>query len=311
MKTLGGLLLLGIFAIDSAWAQAPFDIQIHSGMGTQTGTLQWSIAGDASGKTGPNVLSELTYRNVSYSVFEASGEVRFNEGWLSDSTLFLEYRKGQANDGQAQDSDYNGNNRTQEYSRSTSSTNNSSMDALTIGVGYRFYLSDHTSLQPMAAFTQNHQTMLMTDGTQVVDTYNPTNIGAFRNPLDSRYATSWTGGWAGLQWHYETPTQRFGLSVKEYAMDYHAEANWNLRKDFAHPKSFEQWSYGNGTGIDLSYQYLVSENFSLWANWFKQSWKANPGRDRVYFADGTTSDSHLNGATWDSTGVSLGLLLRI
>ena len=311
MKYLFGCALLGLFAIESAQAQAPFDIQIHSGMGTQTGTLQWSVAADPSGNQGPNVLSELTYRDVNFSVFEGSGEVRFNQGLLANGTLFMRYQKGQAIDGQAQDSDYNGNNRTGEYSRSLSSTDHSTLDALDIGIGYRFHLTPHTLLQPMVAYTHSRQTLVMTDGQQVVDAYNPNNLGAFRSTLDSSYAAEWTGAWAGAQWGYETRSQRFSLTLKEYLMDYHAEADWNLRQDFAHPKSFEHWSTGNGTGVDIAYQYLVSDNFSLWANWYKQSWSTDSGRDRVFFADGSTADSHLNGVSWDASGFGMGLLFRI
>lgn len=303
--------LLTAGSISSAFAQAPFDLSIQSGMGNQTGNLQWSIADDPSGQSGPNVLSELTYRDVQFSVFHASGEVRFNQGRLRDSLLFLDYQTGQANGGEVQDSDFNGNNRSQEYSRSLSSAEESSLNGFTLGTGRRFRISQHNVLTPMAAFTRQQQEMVMTQGKQIVDAYNPSNLGAFRGTLNSSYATEWTGAWAGVQWSFETRDHQLALSVKNFWLDYYAAADWNLRSDFAHPKSFEHQAAGTGTGIDLSYQYQFSQNFSLRMNWFQQNWETETGQDTVFFANGTTGGSQLNGVSWESSGFSMGLLLAI
>ena len=290
-------------------APAPFDITIHTGMGTDTSTLQWSIASDPSGKTGPNVLSELTYRDVRFSVFNASAAIEFNQGWLRGNTVFMDYRAGQATDGEVQDSDYNGNNRTQEYSRSLSAADESTMGSLEIGVGHAFHLTQHTRLMPMVAYAHHHQEMVMTDGLQTIDTYNPANLGEFRGALNSSYSTEWSGAWAGLNWEYASRYHRLALGFKHYWMDYHAEADWNLRADFAHPKSFEHWATGTGTGIDISYDYHFSDSFSLNLSWFQQDWETGIGEDKVYFADGDTGGSQLNAVTWKSTGYAMGLQL--
>ncbi|HEX4937825.1 MAG TPA: hypothetical protein VFX11_04065 [Candidatus Kapabacteria bacterium] len=294
-----------------ALAQAPFDLKVHSGMGNETGNLQWSIADDPTGATGPNVLSELTYRDLQFSVFHASGELAFNHGALRNTVLFLDYQTGQATDGEVQDSDYNGNNRTREYSRSLSSAEESSLDGFTVGLGYRFRINQYNALTPMAAYTRQNQDLVMTQGQQVVDAYNPNNLGAFRGTLNSTYLTDWTGAWAGVRWNLETRAHTLALTLKNFWMDYHAEADWNLRNDFAHPKSFEHWATGGGTGVDLSYQYRLSNNFSLRADWYQQNWETGTGQDTVYFANGTTGGSQLNEVSWESTGFSMGIQLEI
>lgn len=302
---------LSAVAISPALAQAPFDLRVSSGVGNQTSNLQWSIADDPTGQTGPDVLSELTYRDLQFSVFHAAGELNINHGRLRNTLLFLDYQTGQADDGEVQDSDYDGNGRSQEYSRSLSSAEESSLDGFTAGVGYRFAINTYNSLTPLAAFTRQSQDLIMTQGRQVVDTYNPRNLGAFRGTLNSSYLTEWTGGWAGLRWNLETRDHILALTFKNFWLDYHAEADWNLRNDFAHPKSFEHWAAGTGTGFDLSYQYRFSRYFSMRADLYQQRWETGTGQDTVYFADGTSGGSQLNEVSWDSTGFSMGLQLEM
>ena len=304
-------LLVAGFAEAQTFYQAPpaFDITIHTGMGTDVGSMQWSIAADPSGETGPNVLSELSYRDVKFSVFNASASVDIHRGWLRNSTLFMDYRAGQATSGEVQDSDYDGNNRTQEYSRSLSSAEDSSLGSLEIGISRAFQITEHTRLAPAVAYAHHYQNMVMTDGQQTIDLYNPANLGAFRGALNSSYSAEWNGAWAGVNWLYITRSHRLTLGYKQYWMDYHAEADWNLRSDFAHPKSFEHWAVGYGAGLDIQYEYQFSTNFSLSLSWFQNDWKTDPGEDRVYFADGTTGGSQLNEVTWKSTGYNMGLQL--
>jgi hypothetical protein len=305
------VVLAGFSLPQIASAYTPFDIRIHTGMGNHAGTLQWSIASDPQGQQGPNVLSELTFKDVEFSLFEASGIVNVHQGLLRDSTLFIQYQTGQATGGNVLDSDYDGNNRTGEYSRSRSSAEESTLNALNIGMGYRYPISRHNLLTPVVAFTRHQQKMVMTSGKQLVDTRNPANVGDFSGQLNSSYSATWTGVWVGAQWAFETPQHQLALTLKNYWMAYSAEADWNLRSDFAHPKSFEHTAVGTGFGIDLSYQYQFSRHFSLRMNWQQQDWSTSTGKDKVFFADGTTGSTQLNGVTWEAAGFSMGLLLRI
>lgn len=290
-------------------APAPFDLSIQTGMGSDTGSLQWSIAADPSGETGPDVLSELSYRDVKFSVFNASADLRIHRGILAGSNLFMTYRAGQATSGEVQDSDYSGNNRTQEYSRSLSSAEDSTLGSIEFGIGHTFYPTPSTRFVPAVAWARHYQNMTMTDGRQTVDTHNPSNLGAFRGTLNSSYETEWTGAWAGFNWEYVTRQHRLSLGVKQYWLDYHAVADWNLRSDFAHPKSFEHWAVGGGTGFDVRYQYHFSNSFSVTMAWYQLDWSTGTGEDKVYFANGTTGGSQLNEVTWESTGYNMGLQL--
>lgn len=306
------LLAIALSAQAYPWvpaATAPFDLSIHTGMGTDTSTLQWSIAADPAGRTGPNVLSELTYRDVTFDVFNASAKLRIHRGWLQGSTVFMDYRNGQGSGGEVQDSDYNGNNRTEEYSRSLSSAKDSTMGSLEVGIAHPVQMTANTWLVPAVAYARHQQNMVMTDGEQTIDIYNPNNLGAFRGTLNSTYESEWSGAWAGMNWEYRTRYHQLALGYKHYWMDYHAEADWNLRSDFAHPKSFEHWAVGSGSKFDVSYSLHFSPTFSVNLSWYLLDWSTGTGEDKVYFANGTTGGSQLNEVTLESTGYNMGLQL--
>lgn len=288
-------------------AMAPFDVEIQTGMGNTQGTLVWNIAG---GDGGPNVLSELTYEDVKFVEYSGSANIHINQGILRNYTVFMSYSSGLAVDGSVQDSDYDGDDRSQEYSRSRSSAEGSSMRDFNFGVSYPFQITHFQQVRPMVAYTYKEQNMVMTDGVQVLDTNNPLNVGPFRNTLNSNYDTQWKGAWLGLEWGLHTQRHDLQVSVKHFWLDYYAVADWNLRSDFAHPKSFEQWAVGTGTGLSLYYGYSLSDTFSFWLNWTQQSWSTDPGQDIVYFADGTNGRTRLNEVSWESSGLSTGLILK-
>lgn len=288
-------------------ALTPFDVNVHTGMGNSQGTLIWNIAG---GTNGPDVLSELTYKDVKFVEYYGNADIQFNQGALKNYRIFMSYRSGVAIDGTVLDSDYDGDNRSQEYSRSESSAEDSTLRELNVGISHQYKLSQYQILRPAIAYINKQQNMAMTDGVQVVDTNNPLNVGSFRNALNSHYHAQWQGMWMGLEWGLQTPNHELSVSAKYYWLDYSAEANWNLRSDFAHPKSFEQWATGAGTGLSLFYGYTLSKTFSFWLNWTQESWSTDPGQDKVYFADGSVGGTQLNEVSWESSGISTGLVMK-
>jgi hypothetical protein len=80
--------------------------------------LDWNIAGNSAGSN-PNVLSELTWEEL--EIYQITGGVRLsiNDGFYVRGSLGYGWILSGAN----QDSDFLGDDRTQEYSR----TNNSAM----------------------------------------------------------------------------------------------------------------------------------------------------------------------------------------
>lgn len=290
------------------WEQDPLEFEARAGIGFYKGDLKWSIASDITGTATPNILSELTYADIEYETFETQGTLRFNRGFLSGVQLQGLYQVGEASSGTNQDSDYDGDNRTDEYSRSYSDADGSEITRFDLVFGYRIRLGDNWTLIPKLAYTYNEQLMKMTNGVQVLDTRaHALSLGPFAGNLNSSYTAEWEGIWLGGSLEWRVPKHRISLELQGHWHDYYAEANWNLREDFAHPVSFAHWSEATGFRWTLHYQFYFHQRFSAWVQATAEDFEADPGRDVVYFADGTKGATRLNGVTWDSSGYAMGI----
>ena len=95
----------------------PLETDFTLSAGYRVDDLDWSIAGNINGNN-PNVLSELTWDDVeSYQV-----KLQGNFVWPNIIALKGYVNYGWIFDGDNQDSDYLGDNRTLEFSRSNNST---------------------------------------------------------------------------------------------------------------------------------------------------------------------------------------------
>ena len=117
------------------WIAATLDLSA----GYRTDTLNWHIAGNLQG-TDPNVLSELTWSDLKiYQLKLANRTVIKNRVYLQGHLDF-----GAVISGDNQDSDYYGDNRTQEISRSLNGVDGNNVWDASIGAGPRFTFFDAT-----------------------------------------------------------------------------------------------------------------------------------------------------------------------
>ena len=280
--------------------------------GYRVDDLNWNIAGFSpiSGDY-VNVLSELTWEDL--EIFQ----LRFGL-----STVILQAFKikgalayGIIFDGQVQDSDYDGDNRTLEFSRSNNSAEQGETLDASIGFGYVFsFLSDKISLTPLIGYSYHVQYITMTDGFQTLETPGLTPpLGPFSG-LDSTYDARWQGIWLGVDAAFRihrkdrvSPAHEFILGGEYHDADYYGKANWNLRGDLAHPKSFEHKADGQGYVLSGEYRYYFNRRWSINLNGNYQKWETDPGLHRVFFADGTFGETRLNEVNWESYAVMLGV----
>jgi hypothetical protein len=92
--------------------------------------------------------------------------------------------------------------------------------------------------------------------------------------------------------------------------DFDAEADWNLRDDFAHPKSFKHDTDGNGYVIGAGFNFVLHQHWALNFNFDYQDWSTDDGTIKFFLADGTTHKQQLNEVNWTSYALSLGLSVR-
>jgi hypothetical protein len=281
--------------------------------GYRNDDLDWNIAGDISGNN-PNILSELTWSDLEILQLE------FGLARIFPNRLVLkgEIAYGIIFDGENQDSDYFGDNRTGEFSRSNNSADDGHTSDGSIGLGYYIpIVSDTVMVIPLIGYSFHLQNLEITDGVQTIATPPITpDLGPFPG-LNSSYDAIWYGPWVGLELNARiykrdgtSLAHEFLFGTEYHWADYDAEANWNLRTDFDHPKSFEHEADGSGIVFWAGYNYFFNPQWSLNFSGKYQEWETDPGIDRVFFADGTEAVTRLNEVNWESFSLMVGVTCR-
>jgi hypothetical protein len=291
-----------------AGAGWPLEIEFIATGGYRVDDLDWNIAGDIDGNN-PNILSELTWDDLESYQLKFQGRLV----WPDLITLRGALAYGWIFDGKNQDSDYSGDNRTFEFSRSNNSTDDDNVWDGSLAVGYpaRFGRSVIGTITPLAGYSRHEQQLKITDGYQSIPAQGP-----FPG-LDSSYDTRWKGPWVGIDLHFKAAdvnafAHRFEtyFTYEYHWADFNAEGNWNLRDDLDHPKSFKQNTNGDGIVIGTGFNLTLNQNWALNFNYDYQDWSMNDGTSTVFFADGTKAKTRLNEVNWKSHAFMAGLSFR-
>lgn len=272
-------------------------------IGVSQDKLQWSIAGTISG-TDPNIFSELKWRDI--GVLHARYFIRSYD--KRDGHLYynvdLDY--GMILRGENQDSDYNADNRQDEFSRSVNSADGGQTTNMSAAIGYMFgkkYIrGGNWMLIPLLGYSQHSQILEMTEGNQVIATQDLTpDIGPFGG-LDSKYNAEWKGLWAGTRLEYNHyKKMNLFIEYQLHKIQYSAEADWNLRDELQHPKSFIHSARGLGKVISMGINYKISKTTDISISFDYFDFGTNRGLDETYYNDGAFSRTQLNGVTWESS----------
>lgn len=271
--------------------------------GYRVDDLSWSIAGNLSGSR-PNILSELTWDGIeSYTI---NGDTLIT--W---KVLAL---RGTANygwifNGDNQDSDYLGDNRTFEFSRSNNASDDGYVADFSGGVGipWTFPGNDFYDFRliPLAGYSYHRQFLTITDGFQTIPA-----LGSFAG-LNSHYKSEWDGPWLGFDMSFKAYEKfRFYGGFEYHWASYLGRARWNLRTDFAQPESFRATADGRGLVGTIGLAYHLTDKWLIQADAKFQSWSTDPGILRIFLAGGSVVDTRFNEAQWDSYAVSLGIRRR-
>lgn len=274
--------------------------------------FDWNIAAPGGS---PNVLSELQWENLHIAQLKGDFSLVSPSGWQ------LQGRAGYGwiLEGENQDSDYWGDDRTLEFSRSNNQADRGHVFDASLGFGYRLGLGGDVGkpwlgLTPLAGYSYHEQSLRMHDGLQTLSEPVP-GIGFLTPPagtrfddLNSRYETQWHGPWLGLGLRASLweRIDLFGEVVHHWA-DYHAQANWNLRDDFKHPKSFVHDADGSGITALAGARYRTAAGWAVQVVADYQRWQAEAGKSTFYLASGGTPSEPLNEVNWESFGVGVGV----
>jgi len=264
-------------------------------VGYRKDSVNWSISGNSR-----DLLSELTWENMSIYQARLSGRVNLHRGWF----LYGEFSSGTINSGQNRDSDYAESNGNKEYSRSVSSAGGAVSD-IKFFVGKSLFefsrLKRSISVTPLVGLSINQQRLTMYNGSQVIP-YDAPLIG-----LNNNYDAQWYGPFVGATSIFEINKNiNFHASIEYYRFKYSAEANWNLREDFKHPRSFEHKAEGKGIVYALGLDIVISRNLLITSKYEYRAWDTDSGNDTTYYSYGTTDQFKLNQVEWRSYSLSIG-----
>lgn len=279
--------------------QIPTDnlFEIYLSTGYRRDKLNWNEAGASV-----NIISELKWDNLEITQISATAMLHLSSDWNVRGKL----NEGKINSGNNQDSDYNGNNRTLEFSRSNNKGGGEVRDA-SISLGRIFRLlntgsKNFLTVTPLVGFSLHQQNLTMTDGIQILPA-----TGSYSG-LNSSYDAQWQGTWLGVDTQLGVGENWSLNAAAEYHWaDYSADANWNMRSEFSHPVSFVHNAKGSGILLSAGANYHIRENWIASISIETQQWSTGAGIDRTYFQDGSVRYYTLNEANWESTAYNFGI----
>ncbi len=289
------------------------DFKLEMGLhaGYRHDKFNWNIANSGGS---PNILSELTWKDLQIYEVKASGDVIFPNAFVIDGSGAY----GEITKGKNQDSDYAGDDRTAEFSRSNNRSDDGQTADLSAGLGYRLNINEYTNfwdvnslfVTPLAGYSYHKQNLQATDGVQTLSTPGITRaLGPF-DGLNSHYDAEWQGPWVGFK--LEGALKRlYGLIRFEYHwVNYYAQGDWNLRDDLQHPRSFEHSGRGDGIILGLGCSYALTDSWSLDFDWDFKTFSIEGGVDRVFPANSQVLEQRLNEVNWNSWTAMLGTTYR-
>lgn len=282
-----------------AYVRASFSVE----PGYRHDEFQWNIAAPGGE---PNILSELSWSDLHIAQVRAGAMIEHDSGLRVQGSAGY----GRILSGDNRDSDYLGDDRTFEFSRSDNDGRGDVREA-SLGIGWavaeqgelRADGSGTSYLVPMIGYAWRELDLRMRDGHQSIP-----DFGDFPG-LDSSYRARWHGPWIGLEFVDRVPEDLHGFLRFEFHMpQYDAVADWNLRDDFQHPKSFAHSADGKGYVLSLGFQTPPRRGEFSWRLVFDyQWWRADDGTDRTYLSNGGVGKTRFNEVEWDSWSIHYGI----
>lgn len=236
----------------SCYAAAPLTTQI--GIGYRQDSLNWNI-GSPTGQ--PNVLSELSWKQL--RMVDYRTEMIYNRPGTFYVRAIGDYARIYS--GTVRDSDWHGDNRTREFSRSISDAGKGEAFDLSACAGYKRYcIAKGITAIPVVGYSWHEQHLRMFNGVIVLNTES-SFLGPF-DGLHANYRGKWFGPLFGCDF-YSAPCSEWQLyaNVQGQYNFYRGSGHWNLRDDilddFTHSAT--------GWGFLLRFGVSHEINPCLWA----------------------------------------------
>ncbi len=261
-----------LFALCIISASAYANLTVQGGIGYREDQLDWSIAGF---NDQPNILSELKWREVK------SVEVSLEAAYSNNYNIYMRANGDIAGifSGNNRDSDYHGNQRTEEFSRSYARSDGDYAYDASAGAGYLFgFLNNQAIIAPVVGYSVHGQHLCMHDGKLVISEF-PGALGPIQG-LDSTYTATWYGPWLGLDlsWAAIMGVRLWGAAEYHFAR-FDGSGHWNLRSDII--DNFTHEANGYGIVLKSGLAFPLTDCLELGLKGVFQTWRAEDGVDKV------------------------------
>ena len=277
-------------------ASRSFRTEYRVTQGYRMEELDWSI-----GIPTINVLSELKWEEMQSTFTRLEAMVMLPGRFY----LHGDVQHGWIIDGENQDSDYLLPNRQAEFSRSNNQSDVGDFSGFSVGLGYHtppvHFWGESYEFGLSFGYAHREQNLVIRDGFQTIPA-----LGAFAG-LRSKYDTRWLGPWIGVEIVGRSPVTSltFTGAVQYHMLYYEGVADWNLRTDLAHPKSFEHDAHGDGLVARLAVKKDIREHLFLELGVEWSLFSTDTGDDITNFATGTSSEIDLNEVNWTAFSAKL------
>ena len=255
-------------------------------------SLKWNFAAN-----GIDVLSELSFEDSRF----AYTKIGIERDVFTKYLLGVYASYGMALDGTVQDSDYGGSGRTKEYSRSISSTDDSSFMELGGYLGRDYKVSEKTVATPKIEYSLLYQKYTIKDTQQTLSVNanvpagqsNPPAVGPIAG-VDSSYISYWNTGFFGSNIAYQL-NNKTSLELGGYGGFgyYYSEGHWNLRADLE-DKSFEHTGFHWATKGSVGLKHQLKQNCEIYGGYRYSYYYLKNGDNVQFLTNGGRPLSNLN-----------------
>lgn len=268
-------------------------LKLSAGSGYWQEDLRWSIAGNLQGRN-PNILSELVWEDLRGPQIHAS--LRWNawkrfylQGSFSRSFIVA---------GQATDTDYEGDNRTDPSFHASLDSDQGGSTFASAGIAYDLWRNGRCYFIPQVGNRMSWQAVYLLDREQ----------SGREEELQGTYKTRWNGPYISLEpGVFLTERLTANAVLTYYLIRYQARASWHLIEDFQQPVSFRQWANGQGLDARAGLSLQLRPSFlSVYVSGNYFYWKTDSGTDELYLTSGETPRTRLNEVIRKGFGVSIG-----
>ncbi|MEM6643866.1 MAG: hypothetical protein AAF616_12875 [Bacteroidota bacterium] len=290
LRVLKSRFIFLLFLFESYGLCAQLSTEIRLEAGRQTTNFDWSIAGNVAG-VNPNILSELIWKDLTGISGKLYAQMALNDKWLIRSNIsYTSYITGQV-----EDTDYAADNRQDITFFGKFDAANSREVEFSFAGGYHFNLAKNIDLSTSIGFIKSWS--LFTIQEDVSD-------------LDSWYDAQWYGALVESRLSYSLNRWAFFVNCQYEQLRYFAEANWNLRDDFAQPISFDHTAKGYGYRISFQAAYTLSTSMAVFATFETMNRNSGKGVEHLYFSDGRLMKTQVNGIHHTRHYLGIGLKIN-